>query len=87
MLKAVVGLEREAMRAGYSLAVGFVSGACQVCEKCAGLETGICVHQDKARMSEDALGVNVKKTAAKAGIDVIFPFPKNPESFALLLID
>lgn len=87
MLKAVVDLEREAMRAGYSLAVGFVSGACQVCEKCPGVETGLCVHQDLARMSEDAVGVNVKKTAAKAGIAVIFPFPKNPESFALLLLD
>jgi predicted metal-binding protein len=87
MLKSVVALEREAMRAGYSLAVGFVSGACQLCEKCSGVETGLCVHQDMARMSEDAVGVNVKKTAAKAGISVVFPFPKNPESFALLLID
>ncbi len=87
MLKAVVDLERETMRAGYSLAVGFVSGACQLCEKCSGVDTGICVHQELARMSEDAIGVNVKKTAAKAGISVVFPFPKNPESFALLLID
>ncbi|MCX8151261.1 MAG: DUF2284 domain-containing protein [Candidatus Bathyarchaeota archaeon] len=87
MLRAVVALEREAMRAGYSLAVGFVSGACQLCEKCSGVETGLCVHQELARISEDAVGVNVKKTAAKANISVIFPFPKNPESFALLLID
>jgi len=50
MLKAVVGLEREAMSAGYPLAVGFVSGACQVCEKCSGVETGICIHQDKAQL-------------------------------------
>jgi len=38
-------------------------------------------------MSEDAIGVNVKKTAANAGIEYTFPFTKNPESFALLLID
>jgi len=87
MLRSVVTLEREAMRAGYSLALGFVSGSCQLCEKCSGVETGLCVHQDMARISEDAVGVNVKKTAAKAGIAVVFPFPKNPESFALLLID
>jgi predicted metal-binding protein len=33
------------------------------------------------------VGVNVKKTAANAGIEVTFPFAKTPESFALLLID
>ena len=44
-------------------------------------------HPNLARYSEDAVGVNVKKTAQNAGIIVAFPFEKNPESFALLLID
>jgi predicted metal-binding protein len=86
MLTSVVKLEKEAMRNGYSLAISYVSGSCQLCEKC-NLETGICIHPDMARQSEDAVGVNVKKTAKNAGIEFIFPFPKNPESFALLLID
>ncbi|MCW4010515.1 MAG: DUF2284 domain-containing protein [Candidatus Bathyarchaeota archaeon] len=86
MLASVVKLEKEAMRKGYSLAVGFVSGSCQLCEKC-NTETGICAHPEMARYSEDAVGVNVKKTAQNAGISFVFPFPKNPESFALLLID
>lgn len=86
MLSAVVALEKEAMRNGYSLAIAFVSGHCQLCEKC-NLETKVCVHPELARYSEDAVGVNVRKTAQNAGIEVIFPFPKNPESFALLLID
>ncbi|MCW4005628.1 MAG: DUF2284 domain-containing protein [Candidatus Bathyarchaeota archaeon] len=86
MLASVVELEKEAMRKGYPLAVSFVSGACYLCEKC-NIETGICAHPTMARYSEDALGVNVKKTAQNAGIPVTFPFPKNPESFALLLID
>ena len=86
MLESVVALEKEAMRNGYSLAISFVSGHCQLCEKC-NLETKICVHPELARMSEDAIGVNVRKTAKNAGIEYIFPFPKNPESFALLLID
>jgi predicted metal-binding protein len=86
MLAAVVDLEKEAMRSGYSLAIGFVSGACQLCEKC-DVETGICIHPTMARYSEDAVGVNVRKTARNAGIEVSFPFEKNPESFALLLID
>lgn len=86
MLESVVALEKEAMRNGYSLGISFVSGHCQLCEKC-NLETKICAHPELARMSEDAIGVNVRKTAKNAGIEYIFPFPKNPESFALLLID
>lgn len=86
MLTAVVALEKEAMRKGYSLAISFISGHCQLCEKC-NLETRICAHPELARYSEDAVGVNVRKTAKNAGIEYVFPFPKNPESFALLLID
>ena len=86
MLQSVVDLEKAAMKEGYSLALAFVSGTCQLCEKC-NTQTRICVHPELARWSEDAVGVNVKKTAANAGIEVTFPFAKQPESFALLLID
>ncbi len=86
MLASVVKLEKAAMHAGFSLAVGFVSGACQLCEKC-NLETRLCAHPDMARMSEDAVGVNVSKTAKNAGVTFIFPYPKHPASYALLLID
>jgi predicted metal-binding protein len=86
MLQTVVDLEKAAMNKGYSLAVSFVSGHCQLCEKC-NTETRICRNPNLARWSEDAVGVNVKKTAANAGITVTFPFAKTPESFALLLID
>ncbi len=86
MLQAVVDLEKAAMSKGYSLAIAFVSGHCQLCEKC-NTETRICVHPNLARWSEDAVGVNVRKTANNAGIQVSFPFAKNPESFALILID
>jgi predicted metal-binding protein len=86
MLQSVVDLEKAAMNKGYSLAVSFVSGHCQLCEKC-NTETRICKNPNLARWSENAVGVNVKKTAANAGIKVTFPFAKNSESFALLLID
>lgn len=86
MLQSVVDLEKAAMNKGYSLAIAFVSGHCQLCEKCE-TQTRICRHPELARWSEDAVGVNVKKTAVNAGIEVTFPFAKNPESFALLLID
>lgn len=86
MLQSVVDLEKAAMNKGYSLALSFISGHCQLCEKC-NTETRICRHPELARWSEDAVGVNVKKTATNAGITVTFPFAKNPESFAILLID
>jgi predicted metal-binding protein len=86
MLSVIVDLEKAAMRKGYPLAIGFVSGSCYLCEKC-NLETRVCSHPTLARFSEDAVGVNVRKTAQNAGIPVTFPFEKNPESFALLLIE
>jgi predicted metal-binding protein len=86
MLHSVVDLEKAAMKQGYSLAISFISGHCQLCEKC-NTDTKICRHPELMRMSEDAIGVNVKKTAANAGIAYIFPFTKNADSFALLLID
>ena len=85
-LSTVLDLEKAAMKQGYPLAVGFVAGACQLCEKCS-LKTKICANPTMARYSEEAVGVNVKKTARNAGISATFPSEKNPESFALLLID
>jgi predicted metal-binding protein len=86
MLQSVVGLEKAAMREGYSLALSFISGHCQLCEKC-NTETKICRHPELMRISEDAIGVNVKKTAANAGIHYQFPFTSSADSFALLLIE
>lgn len=86
MLYVVVELEKAAMSKGYPLAIGLVSGSCYLCEKC-NLEKRICSYPTMARYSEDAVGINVRKTAKNAGISVTFPFEKNPESFALVLID
>jgi predicted metal-binding protein len=86
MLVSVVALEKAAMKQGYSLAMAFISGHCQLCEKC-NTETKICRHPELMRISEDAIGVNVKKTAANAGIHYQFPFTSSADSFALLLIE
>ena len=86
MLVSVVALEKAAMKQGYSLAMAFISGHCQLCEKC-NTETKICRHPELMRISEDAIGVNVKKTATNAGIHYQFPFTSSADSFALLLIE
>ncbi len=86
LLDIVHELEKAAAKEGYLLAIGLVSGACQLCEKC-NIEEGICIHPTMKRYSEEGVGVNVKATAEKAGLKFTLPFDKNPETFALLLID
>lgn len=86
MLSVVHALEKAAMSKGYPLAVGIISGYCQLCEKCT-LDRASCVYPTKMRYSEEAVGVNVQATAKNAGIKAKFPFDKNPASFALLLIN
>ena len=86
ILSAVVSVEKAAMNEGYPLSIGFVSGACQLCEKC-NVETRVCARPTMARYSEDAVGVNVKKTAKNSGIQFKFPIETTPVSFALVLID
>jgi predicted metal-binding protein len=86
LLDIVHKLEKAAAKEGYLLAVGLVSGTCNLCEKC-NVEKGVCIHPTMKRYSEEGVGVNVKATAEKAGIKFTLPFDKNPETFALLLID
>ena len=86
MLSVVLELEKAAMNKGYPLAIGLISGYCALCENCT-LDRTTCVYPTKARYSEEAVGVNVQATAKSAGIKVSFPLKKNPESFALLLVD
>jgi predicted metal-binding protein len=86
MLSTVLDLETAAMKEGYLLAIGLVSGFCQLCEKCT-LNRASCVNPTKARFSGEAVGVNVQATARNAGIEFKFPVEKTPETYALLLID
>lgn len=85
-LDTVIQLEKAAAKEGFILAAGFVSGSCTICPKC-NVKKGICIHPEMRRFSEEGLGVNVKATAEKAGMVFTLPFNKNPESYALLLID
>jgi predicted metal-binding protein len=86
ILLAVLELEKAAFNKGYTFAVGFTSGSCGLCEKC-NVQAGICLHPTMARCPEHAVGVNMKKTAEKAGIPLSFPIKGKPEPTALLLID
>jgi predicted metal-binding protein len=83
ILLAVLELEKAAFNEGYTFAVGFTSGSCGLCEKC-NVEAGICLHPTMAWCPEHAVGVNMKKTAEKAGMPIAFPIKGKPEPTALL---
>jgi len=79
-------LERTAFNAGNPFALAFVNGSCRLCESC-NVKGGICLHPTQARIPEHAVGVNMVKTAEKAGMPIRFPVQGHPELMALLLID
>lgn len=86
LVKMVRDLEKAAMNKGYTLALGFTTGSCLVCEKC-NVEQKICLHPDEARHTAQSVGVNIKQTLENANMPIPFPMKGNPETFGLVLID
>ena len=85
LLKMVRDLEKAAMNKGYTLALGFTTGSCQICDKC-NVEQKFCVHPTEARYSAQSVGINVKQTLENADMPMQFPFKGAPETFGLVLI-
>jgi predicted metal-binding protein len=85
LLQKIVSLEKAATTKGYTLAVGFTTGSCMICDKC-NIKEKICLHPAEARYSAQAVGINVLQTLENAGMPIPIPFKKNPESFGLILI-
>ena len=85
LVKKICALEKAAMNRGYTLALGFTTGSCMICDEC-NLEEKICNHPTEARYSAQAVGINVLQTLENAGMPIPVPFNKNPESFGLVLI-
>lgn len=79
-------LERLAFNAGYTFALALMNGSCRLCESC-NVKEGICLHPTQARMTEHAVGINMKKTADTAEMPITFPVTGHPELMALLLIE
>jgi len=85
-LLTMLELEKTAFNAGYALPLALVNGSCRLCESC-NLKGGICLHPTMARIPEHAVGINMKKTAEKAGMPITFPVTGFAEPMAILLID
>jgi predicted metal-binding protein len=86
LLEMVRNLEKTAMNKGHSLALGFTTGSCLLCDKC-NLEQKVCVHPTKARYTAQSVGVNIQQTLEHAGMPIPFPMKDTPETFGLVLID
>ncbi|HSQ52984.1 MAG TPA: DUF2284 domain-containing protein [Acidobacteriota bacterium] len=85
LLHKIISLEKAATTKGYTLALGFSTGSCVICDEC-NLKEKICLHPTEARYSAQAVGINVLQTLENAGMPIPIPFKKNPESFGLILI-
>ena len=85
LLQKIISLEKAATTKGYTLALGFTTGSCVICDEC-NIKEKICLHPTEARYSAQAVGINVLQTLENAGMPIPVPFKKNPESFGLILI-
>ena len=85
LLQKIISLEKAATTNGYTLALGFTTGSCMICDEC-NIKEKICLHPTEARYSAQAVGINVLQTLENAGMPIPVPFKKNPESFGLILI-
>ena len=79
-------LEKAAFNRGYTFALAFVNGSCRLCNVC-NAKDGVCIHPSMARIPEHAVGINMKKTAEEAGMELKFPVSGHPEPMTILLID
>ena len=85
LLQKIISLEKAATTKGYTLALGFTTGSCVICDEC-NLKEKICLYPTEARLSAQAVGINVLQTLENVGMPMPVPFKKNPESFGLILI-
>ncbi|MEM3420768.1 MAG: DUF2284 domain-containing protein [Candidatus Hadarchaeum sp.] len=89
-------LEREAFFMGFYRALLLVSGPCRYCNPCVAeksenrslLSKADCLYPRKARPSMEAVGIDVYKTARKAGFEINVIKDREPyKSFVLLLLE
>jgi predicted metal-binding protein len=85
-LSVMLEIEKAAFNAGFAFSTAFFCGTCMLCDQC-NIEKGVCLNPTMARISAEAVGINVIKTAEKAGMAVNFPVELIPGPMAILLID
>jgi predicted metal-binding protein len=80
-------MEAEAFNLGYRFAAGF-GGPCGLCDECVTKHPGEpCRHPFQARPSMEAVGIDVFKTAEKAGFKTITQTIDKMVGYGLVLVD
>jgi len=69
--RAILDLEKMLWDSGVSGVISFIGGSCKLCKNGCGKEK--CNNPYEARSPFEAIGVNVVKSAALAGISIVFP--------------
>ena len=81
-------IEAAAFNLGYRFAAGFSGGTCKLCDECVAKQPGeSCRHPFKARPSMEAVGIDVLKTAEKAGLTATAPAMNIIVAHGMVLID
>ena len=81
-------IEAAAFNLGYRFAAGFTGGPCILCDECVTKQPGEpCRHPFKARPAMEAMGIDVFKTAEKAGVTANAPAMNEIVVYGLVLVD
>jgi predicted metal-binding protein len=84
--KLVNEVETQAMSLGYHYALGLIGGDCMLCPKCAGPGTA-CRRPFQARPAMEGVGIDVVRTAEKAGLPFDIPPKQEVVWSGLVLLD
>ena len=82
-------VEAAAFNMGYRFAAGLSGGSCKLCDECVAKQPGeTCRHPFKARPAMEAMGIDVLKTAEKAGFTTANALAaKKIVAYGLVLVD
>ena len=88
LLEIVEAVESAAFKKGMRFAAGLVGGSCVLCERCVeGKSSEACRHPFRARPPMEAVGIDVVKTAQKAGLPIHLSSSKNVVWTGLILLE
>ena len=81
-------IEAISFNLGYRFAAGFSGGTCTLCDECVTKNPGEpCRHPFEARPAMEAVGIDVVKTAERAGFKLVAPTMDKLVVYGMVLVD
>ena len=81
--KSLLAMEKMIFNSGKSTAISFIGGSCKLCKN--GCSEFRCANPYSSRMPIEATGMSVEKSAAKYGINVVWPVSDHMLRLGMLL--